>query len=104
MGVDVWVRESPGLVPANYKTVFETACELRPAGFKWYKGTGLAPQAHPLAGYIPFKECAACGSSQVVVIAAQWNVHVMNGDEYWDYELACQICHKFTQRSFADND
>ena len=104
MAVDVWVRDLPGLAPADYKTRFDSACQLHPDGFKWYKGTGIAPSAHPLAGHIPFKECAGCGSDRVLIIAAQWNVHWLNGDEYWDYEIECQVCQRFTQRSFADND
>lgn len=104
MALDVWVRDSPGLVPAAYKTRFDSACQRQVDGFEWYKGTGVAPGDHPLASCIPFKACEACGSDRVLVIAAQWNVHWMKGDEYWDYELECQMCKKFTQRSFADND
>lgn len=105
MAHDTWIRNTPGLVPEDYKDRYTTACELIPSSFEWYIGTGIVAAEHPLDGWIIFDAtCAACKSEDVLVIAAQWNVSMNNGDRYWDYELACQSCGKFTQNSFAEND
>lgn len=106
MSLDVWISESPQLVPSDYKTCFNSPCECIPdqqgSHFEWYVGTGIAPHDHPLASHIFFAGCAACGSEQVLVIAAQWNVSYASGDAYWDYEIVCQECHKYTKRAYAD--
>lgn len=91
----------PRLVPADYKTVFTAPCARFEGGQTWYKGTGVAPAVHPL--HLPVEGCEACQSTEVLVIAAQYSSSPMNGDEYWDYEIECQACGKFTQRSYADN-
>ena len=104
MAFDEWTQDRPMLVPLDFKTRFTSPCEQHPDGFEWYKGTGIVANEHPLAKYIPFKGCANCDNDDVLVIAAQWNVNMMNGDEYWDYEIECQQCRKYTKRSFADND
>jgi hypothetical protein len=105
MAHDEWIQDTPRLVPANYKALYSTPCELMPDGFEWYKGTGIVAAKHPLEGWILFStDCGACESEDTLIIAAQWSVNYHNGDRYWDYELACQSCGKFTQRSFAEND
>ena len=107
MALDTWIRDTPALAAKDYKTRYSTPCQPRDSqqemGFEWYVGTGIEPAAHPLEGQIHFAGCGACGSEQVLVIAAQWNVHLMSGDVYWDYEVECQTCQKFTQRSYAEN-
>jgi len=105
MSVDTWIRDLPMLVPEDYKTRFASPCEQQSSrDFPWYKGTGIEPAKHPLHWDIPFQyaSCKACDSKQVLVIAAQWNVSYSNGDKYWDYEVECQECGKFTKRSYAD--
>ena len=105
MSVDIWINEQPMLVPEDYKTRYESSCEAQSSdNFPWYKGTGVSPEKHPLHFDIPFvyASCGACNSKDVLVIAAQWNVSFSNGDKYWDYEVECQQCRKFTKRSYAD--
>jgi len=107
MGYECYITDSPVFVPENFREAFDTPCDIRradPMDFEWYKGSGVPRDRHPLGGSIKFRACAACESENVLVIAAQWNVHRMNGDEYYDYELVCDDCGKFTRVSFADND
>jgi len=37
------------------------------------------------------------------VIAAQYNVHPMSGDLYYDYEMVCEACGQFTTASYCEN-
>jgi hypothetical protein len=108
MALDTWIRDTPSLAAKDYKTRYSRPCQPRDSqqefGFEWYVGTGIEPAAHPLEGHIRFAGCAACDSERVLVIMAQWNVSFSSGDAYWDYELECQACGKFTQRSYAGND
>ncbi|MBK8431406.1 MAG: hypothetical protein IPL28_09015 [Chloroflexi bacterium] len=102
MALDIWISPTPRLVPDNFRELFPSPCALYPNGFEWYKGTGIRAADHPLDGHIYFQPCDACQSEDVLVIAAQWNVSYSNGDAYWDYEVECQSCHQFSQRSYAD--
>jgi hypothetical protein len=98
------INQSPRFAPGDYRTRYSAPCApFDERGQRWYKGTGVAPAAHPLAGAIGFGACASCASAQVLVIAAQHSVHMMSGDIYWDYELACEACGIFTSRSYAEN-
>lgn len=100
-----WVRDKPRFVPENYKEVFASPCEkFKESGQEWYKRTGIPPEEHPLKGNIWFSGCENCESEKVKVIAAQWSVSFHSGDQYFDYELFCENCGKYTQRAFADND
>lgn len=103
MGLNSWVHKTPALTLADYQQCFASDGAVFADGSGWYRGTGIAPAAHPLAGEIPFAGCEHCTSRNVLVIAAQRSIHPMSGDEYWDYELVCQICGRFTQRSYAEN-
>ncbi|MEX2683498.1 MAG: hypothetical protein Q6373_018115 [Candidatus Sigynarchaeota archaeon] len=69
----------------------------------WYTGTGIRPDDHPLARFISFSGCGSCGSDDVLVIAAQWCVAYHSGDVYWDYEIACNACGKYTRCSYCEN-
>jgi hypothetical protein len=102
---DTSVRDTPYFVPADYQTHFAEPCAFFP-NYKmqdWYLGTGIKPGDHPLAWRIPFDNCGQCQSANVLVIAAQFVVHPMSGDLYWDYEIVCADCGKFTTRSYAEN-
>lgn len=80
------------------------ACEAqRDGGQTWYRGSGIAPEEHPLARHIPFGGCQGCGAADVHVIAAHHDVHLMSGDVYYDYELVCRVCGVFTRRSYSEN-
>ena len=96
-------RNVPKLVPEDYKTLFTSDCALFRNGTDWYKGTGICPQLHPLFGDIDFRGCPMCQSNKVLVIAAQYSLSYVNGDRYWDYEIECQDCHRFSQQSYAEN-
>jgi len=98
---------SPTLIPSDYMFLYEAPCipdENNIDVKKIYYGTGIPPASHPLNGTIPMRGCAHCGSDNVLVLYAQWSVSVHSGDCYWDYEIVCQECQKFTTRSFAEND
>lgn len=105
MSVDTWVNDKPMLISEDYKTIYDSPCEAQSSDdFPWYRGTGIAPLRHPIHGHIPFQyaSCGNCESKDVLVIVAQWNVSYSNGDRYWDYEIECQECGKFTKRSYCD--
>ncbi len=103
----MYVRSSdePKFVPKDYKKIYTNPCsKFKEFGQKWYKGTGVSPKGHPLKGHIRFSGCGNCESENVEVIAAQWSVSYASCDQYWDYEIFCEDCGKYTQRSYADND
>lgn len=103
MSLDVWISSIPRLVPNNFKELFPSPCGLYTNGFEWYKGSGIRVADHPLDGLISFQPCDACQSKDVLVIAAQWNVHPYSGDVYWDYEIECQTCQQYSQHSYSEN-
>ncbi|MBN1411342.1 MAG: hypothetical protein JW969_10905 [Spirochaetales bacterium] len=78
---------------------------------QWYHGTGVSPKDHPgnellrvLKSHLPGSRCGYCESDDVLVIALQGCVHPMSGDAYYDYEIVCKQCGKFTSYSYAEND
>jgi hypothetical protein len=101
--------QTPVFAPVDYKIHFKTPCkldtELSDSRHQdWYAGTGIEPGKHPLDGTIWFSCCGSCKSNDVLVIAAQWCVSHHSGNEYWDYEITCNTCGRYTQRSFSEND
>ncbi|MBD3253910.1 MAG: hypothetical protein GF383_02405 [Candidatus Lokiarchaeota archaeon] len=103
--MDEWICDSPQLISKDYREKYTSACEkYKESGQIWYKGMGIPIENHPLKDYIWFKGCGNCESNEVKIIAAQWSVHPMSGDRYWDYEIFCENCGKYTQRAFAEND
>lgn len=98
-----WINNEPQLIEKDYKKRYKTPCSLFKGFQNWYKGTGISPQDHPLNGYINMKGCGNCKSENVKVIAAEWNVAYHSGDVYWDYEIYCEDCGKYTQRAYAEN-
>ena len=99
------VSDEPEFIEVNYKDIYDMQCEKsREMGKTWYKGTGIPPSDHPLHDRINMGGCANCGNENILVIAATWSVHPMNGDVYWDYEVSCERCGKYTQCSYSEND
>src|SRR5262245_35275276 len=94
----------PRFASADYTSLPSPCVPCREGGQTWYRGSGVAPKGHPLARSIAFEPCGACGSADVLVVAAQFAVHPMSGDIYHDYELVCRACGVFSQNSRADND
>ncbi|MBN2228469.1 MAG: hypothetical protein JW779_02675 [Candidatus Thorarchaeota archaeon] len=68
-----------------------------------FTGTGVLIHAHPLNKRIAMRGCGNCESMNVLVIYAQWSVSTASGDAYWDYEILCNDCQKYTSRSFSEN-
>jgi len=68
-----------------------------------FRGTGVPIEEHPLKGNCSMYGCGNCESENVKVIYAQWSVSVASGDAYWDYEVICEDCGKYTSRSFSEN-
>jgi hypothetical protein len=71
---------------------------------KIYWGTGISYEEHPLKDKFSFYVCGNCESKSVKIIYAKWAVHPMSGDVYWDYEIHCEDCGKYTTYSYAEND
>ena len=69
-----------------------------------YRGSGVSINEHPLKDRMNMHGCGECRSDNVLVIYAQWSVSTHSGDSYWDYEIVCGDCGKFTARSFNEND
>ncbi len=106
MPFNQYVANEPNFTRKNFKTHYKEPVveEKENIGFHWYRGQGIKASKHPLRQHIDFGTCANCESSDVLVIAAQFNVHMMSGDKYYDYEIECQACGKFTRASYAEND
>ena len=91
----------------DYKTQFDK--ELVPNEDNegiWMEffGTGIPINEHPLENRCNMHGCGECKSDNVKVIYGKWCVSTHSGDAYWDYEIACGECGKFTARSFSEND
>lgn len=97
------VKDTPSFVSIDYKTAYAEACLKIEGPQDWYKGTGVSAEKHPLSGCVTFGPCVGCGSRNVLVIAAQFNVHPFSGDSYYDYELACLDCERFSTVSYSEN-
>lgn len=104
MGSRLTTSDAPVYLGEDGARVLAPCEPVRRGGQTWYLGTGVSPQEHPLARSIAFEPCGRCGARDVRVVAAQFAVHLMTGDRYHDYEIACRACGAFTQRSFAEND
>ena len=101
------VRDEPYFVPKNYKREFKEPCkpdEDNDYDQEYYRGSGISPEEHPENGRINFSTCGNCGSTNVLVLYTQWSVSVHSGDCYWDYEIVCNDCGKFTTQSYSEND
>lgn len=101
------ITDSPSLVSEEYEKEFdEPILENSNNDWQWseYFGTGVAIEAHPLKDAIKMSGCGECESSDVKVIYGRWCVSTASGDVYWDYEIVCNDCGKFTARSFNEND
>ncbi len=101
------VTEVPRIASKDYASRFSEP--LIPDGNNdWigmiYRGSGVSIEEHPLSGRMNMHGCGECKSSNVLVIYAQWSVSTASGDAYWDYEIVCGDCGKFTARSFSEND
>jgi hypothetical protein len=68
-----------------------------------YTGSGVSISDHPLNNRCHMRGCGDCESGNVIVIFGRWCVSTASGDEYWDYEIRCNDCGKFTARSFSEN-
>ena len=101
------ITDSPSFVPKGYETEYSEpliANEENEGIWQEFYGTGVPIDGHPLKKHINFYSCGECESSEVMVIYATWSVSTASGDAYWDYEIACRDCGKFTARSFNEND
>ena len=101
------VTDAPTFVPQGYETEFSEPImpnEDNEMVWREFYGTGIPIEEHPLKSHINFYGCGVCKSSNVKVIYGKWCVSTASGDAYWDYEIACKSCGKFTARSFNEND
>jgi len=70
-----------------------------------YEGTGVTIEEHPLKSSIRFqKTCPKCGSKNILITYAKFQVHMHSGDVYWDYKGKCNDCDNIFSSSFAEND
>ncbi|MFW9794295.1 MAG: hypothetical protein ACFFEE_08335 [Candidatus Thorarchaeota archaeon] len=101
------VTDSPSLVPDEYETEYDEpiiANDDNEGIWREYYGTGVKIEDHPLKDYINMSGCGECENTDVNVIYGKWCVSTASGDVYWDYEIVCSNCGKFTARSFNEND
>jgi hypothetical protein len=97
------VSDTPRFIAADYEATYsEPYVKVRQYGQDWYLGKGVRWEDHPLKGYIPKYRWGNCESENVKIIAAQWCVSYASGDQYFDCELICADCGKYTQYSYAD--
>ena len=107
MGVSTYLNDTPRCTSEDYRTRYDEPCVFDGGGdgnYDWYRGTGISIKEHPLSDKVWPGNCGHCKSEDVLVIAAQWNVHPFSGDEYWDCEVACEECGKYTHYSYVDSD
>ena len=100
------VGDVPRLAPSDWKTRFTEKLvpgEKNDWDGSTYRGTGVPIEDHPLKRNCNMHGCGNCESDNVKVIYAQWSVSVASGDAYWDYEVICEDCGKYTSRSFSEN-
>ena len=100
------IRIKPHFVPKNYLKEYNEPIKTisEGNGFRWeYAGTGVRISEHPLKKGCDMHGCGSCKSRNVKVIYAQMNIHPMSGDKYYDYEIFCEDCGKYTTRSYAEN-
>ncbi len=69
-----------------------------------YYGSGVDISNHPLKDRCNMHGCAECKSENVKVIYGKWCVSTHSGDAYYDYEIICEDCGRFTARSYNEND
>lgn len=93
-----------------YSTDTEPCVMTEFQGQEWYHGTGVRPEDHPgrsvlriLDQHLPGTECGFCQSKNVLVISLQGCVSWNSGDAYYDYEVKCQDCGKFSSFSYSEN-
>jgi len=101
------VTDTPSFVSKDYETEFAEpliANDENEGIWQEFWGTGVPIDGHPLERHINFSDCGACKSHNVKVIYATWSVSTASGDAYWDSEIVCEDCGKFTARSFNEND
>ncbi len=94
----------PEITQEDYRDFYESPCE-KVAGNQsiWY-GTGIDPKEHPLVDKIQFDVCGECDSDDILVIAAEWKKHPFTGEESWEYEIVCNECMYYTQRSVSEEN
>ncbi len=100
------VNDSPVLASKDYLTNLDKPVypnDSNEGTWMEFFGTGVPMSEHPLEGYCNFYGCGECKSDNVKVIYGKWCVSTSSGDAYWDYEIVCEDCGKFTARSFSDN-
>ncbi|MBD3404628.1 MAG: hypothetical protein GF411_00655 [Candidatus Lokiarchaeota archaeon] len=103
----VSVHDTPQLASGDYATIFTQPVvpnEDNSGIKKIFQGTGIRIEKHPCKNRIEMCGCESCDSDNVLVIFTQWSVHPFSGDCYWDYELICNDCGKYTLRSYAGNE
>ena len=101
------VTDEPRIASKDYATAFSEPL-IPEEDNDWiamvFRGSGISIDEHPLKGRANMYGCGECKSDNVLVIYGQWSVSTHSGDAYWDYEIVCGDCGKFTARSFSDND
>jgi hypothetical protein len=103
----VRVSDYPQLAAVDYETRYDQPLvpdEDNDLTGMTFRGKGCKIEDHPLKDRTNMHGCEECKSEDVLVIYGQWSVSTHSGDSYWDYEVVCQDCGKYTARSFNEND
>ncbi|MBL8022606.1 MAG: hypothetical protein JNM27_23205 [Leptospirales bacterium] len=79
-------------------------------GQTWYYGTGIRPADHPMRDEMRVLEyamdhadCLFCEGKDVLVVALQGVVSPQSGDAYYDYEVKCNTCGKYSAVSYSED-
>ena len=108
--VDVWVGKKPRLIEKDYKTIYKEPAKCVEGSLSStgavFKGTGAYKKDHPHMGFIPEWAivCGKCKNDNPLILYTHWVVNIHSGDAYWDVEVFCEKCKRFTLRAYAEND
>lgn len=100
MAAEQYITDSPVRTRADYASYYQEKCVVAKWDNRtWYFGTGIRPAAHPLDHTIPFSyfSCLGCGQRDFAVIAADYVLSPVNGDEFYVFEFVCHACGKYNQ-------
>ncbi|MHA1379194.1 MAG: hypothetical protein ACTSRG_12500 [Candidatus Helarchaeota archaeon] len=101
------VTKKPQFIEKKYKKKYkEPYKEVVEFGQEWLKGRGVLWIDHPLKNKIPkwATICGNCKNDETKIIAAHWEIDIHTGNPFWDCEVYCDKCKRYTQYSLARDE
>ncbi len=90
--------------PEHYRAPLVTLKDDDATSQYEYAGTGVTRDEHPLSkscdGFMP---CSFCERADVLVVYARYAISHASGDAYYDCEVYCADCKRFTTKSFSEH-